>query len=241
MGLPGCSNGRPNERLDDGLPPASARLLARPGAQASRLAAGLHPLGLGPGRDGLLYVPAASQAGSVPLLVMLHGAGSSAGRMWESIRRDVGEGVAVLLPESRGWTWDFVHGDFGPDLRFIDAALERTFAMVPVDSRRIALAGFSAGGAMALSLGPSNGDLFSWVFAFAPTFMDAAGRVGRPRFFVAHGTADTIVPIDRSSRAIVPALRAGGYFVVYREMAGWPHAVAPESVHEALSFLVEGS
>ena len=177
----------------------------------------------------------------MPLLVMLHGAGSSAARMWDAVRSDAEEReVAVLLPESRLWSWDFSKGDFGADRAFLDEALDETFRRVPVDGAHVALGGFSAGATFTLSLGPSNGDLFQWLFAFSPTGMEVAGRVGRPRFMLAHGTLDPVVPIGASSREIVPALRAAGDWVVYREFPGGEHEIFPEAVHEAFSLLVSG-
>jgi pimeloyl-ACP methyl ester carboxylesterase len=129
----------------------------------------------------------------------------------------------------------------GPGLHTLGLAPDRDGLLfkLAIDPRRVALMGFSAGGGMALSLGPSNGDLFSWIIAFGPTQMDVAGRVGRPRFFVAHGTVDEVVPIDRTSRAFVPALRAAGDSVVYREFPG-PHVIPTEPLQEAITLLLEG-
>ena len=62
--------------------------------------------------------------------------------------------------------------------------------------------------------------------------------MGHPRFLVAHGTADSVVPIGLSSRDIVPALRAAGDWVVYREFPGGDHEVFDDAVHEAFSLLV---
>ena len=44
-------------------------------------------------------------------------------------------GVAVLAPDSRGSTWDAIRGSFGPDVTFLDRALERVFDTVAVDPR----------------------------------------------------------------------------------------------------------
>jgi phospholipase/carboxylesterase len=235
----GCATSRPFVRLDPGPPPATARLTARPGAVNRPLLPGLHPLGLSPGRDGLLYVPVAATRGPVPLVVWLHGAGSSAQNAWETVRHEAEDrGLAVLMPESRGWAWNFKHGDFGVDLQFINAALLLAFASVPVDPAHVILAGFSAGGLMVLSLGPSNGDLFGWILAFSPVGIDVAGLVGHPRYFIAHGTADPVVNIGMSSRAIVPALRQTGATVVYREFEG-PHQVPDFLLQESLTLALE--
>jgi phospholipase/carboxylesterase len=230
----------PEVSLREGVPPPSVRLQARPQATSTTLAPGLHALGLARRRDGLLWVPEEARRGPVPLVVMLHGAGSSSRNAWGALRQEAeARGVAVLLPESRTWSWSFRAGSSEPDRSFLDEALARTFERVAVDPRRVALAGFSAGGFVALSLGPSNGDLFSWVAAFSPTGVVITGRVGRPRFFVSHGTLDDVVAISRSSRAIVPALRAAGDYVVYREFEG-THAILPQSMQEFFSLLLRG-
>jgi phospholipase/carboxylesterase len=237
--LAGCATAPPaNVRITPGTPPESARLHARPEAKFRQGQPGLFPLGLGSPRDGLLYIPQAANTRRVPLLVMLHGAGSEAARMWEAVKSDAEERqVAVVMPDSRLWSWDFAHGDFGADRAFLDEALDETFRRVPIDPARIALGGFSAGATFTLSIGPSNGDLFRWLFAFSPTGMEVAGRVGKPRFMVVHGTVDSVVPIGQSSRAIVPALRANGDWVVYREFPG-DHEIFPDAVHEAFGLLV---
>jgi phospholipase/carboxylesterase len=239
VGLLGCAGGpAPSVLIKPGTPPETARLHARPAVGFHPGTPGLFKLGLAERRDGLLFVPKEARSRRVPLLVMLHGMGSSAANVWAVIHSDAEErGVAVLLPDSRNFTWQFDPGDFGSDRDFIDAALGRTFDRVPVDPTRIALAGFSAGASIALSLGPSNGDLFRWVMAFAPTGIVVVGMEGHPRFFVAHGTLDEVAPIGMTSRAIVPALRAAGDSVVYREYPA-PHTMPAPAVHEAFTLLV---
>jgi phospholipase/carboxylesterase len=238
--LAGCTGALPrNIRIAPGPPPETARLQARPAPEFRPGTPGLWPLGVGATRDGLLYIPEAARTRRVPLLVMLHGYGSSPEHIWPAIKRDAEDrSVAVLLPASRLVSWDFAHGDFGADRAFIDAALASTFLRVPVDPAHVALGGFSAGATFALSIGPSNGDLFEWIFAFSPTGLEVAGRVGKPRFLLAHGTADPVVLIGMSSREIVPALRAAGYWVAYREFPGGEHEIFPDAVHEAFSLLV---
>ena len=201
---------------------------------------GLRPLGLGSGRDGLLYVPPGydGAAEKAPLALMLHGAGGDA-RSGISHFLDLADaaGLVLLAPESRGRTWDVLVGGYGPDVAFIDKALGQTFDRLDVDTGRLAVAGFSDGASYALSLGLTNGDLFTRVIAFSPGFAAPAIRRGKPLVFVSHGTRDRVLPIDRCSRRIVPRLEGAGYEVSYREFDG-PHAVPPSVAREALQWFI---
>lgn len=195
------------------------RLTARPGVPTGTPTLGRQALGLGGAKDGLLYVPVNYRPDTAaPLVLMLHGAGGSASggiRPFEALADS--RGFILLAPDSRDFTWDVILGGFGPDVAFIDSALEAVFRSCRVDPARIAIEGFSDGASYALSLGLTNGDLFSHVVAFSPGFRADPTRTGRPRVFVSHGTADQILPIQNTSRRIVPDLQGLGYSVVYRE------------------------
>ena len=98
-------------------------------------------------------------------------------------------------------------------------------------------AGFSDGASYALSLGLTNGDLFTHVLAFSPGFMAPRKRRGKPRLFLSHGTRDRVLPIDPCSRRIVPQVRRAGYDVTYREFDG-PHTVPDEIAREAVDWFL---
>ena len=221
-------------------PPVTAsRLQARPGPVARRDAAGsgMSPLGLGDGRDGVLYVPPGLD-GPAPLVLALHGAGGFARRSIKALLPHADDrGLVLLAVDSRGRTWDVVSGGFGPDVEFIDAALEQTFARVEVDPQRVFVEGFSDGASYALSLGLSNGDLFSAIVAFSPGFTAHDVTRGRPRIWMSHGTADRVLPIDGTSRRIVRRLADEGYDVELVEFAG-PHDVPPPIAEQAVDWLL---
>jgi phospholipase/carboxylesterase len=143
------------------------------------------------------------------------------------------------VPESRGPTWDVIMGDYGPDVAFVDAALDTTFADVPVDPARLAIGGFSDGASYALSLGLANGDLFRWILAFSPGFAAPPDTLGRPGIYVSHGTADGVLPVERCSRRLIPRLRRSGYTVRYEEFDGG-HFVPDTVATEALGLLRAG-
>src|SRR5947209_4416862 len=121
-----------------GAPDAAHRrgiLTWRPAAGPERPGpgTGLLPIGIGTGRDGLMYRPP-SAAGPMPLLVMLHGAGASASDVMPMVSSAAEQfGVLVLAPDSRGGIWDLIRHDYGPDVAFLDHALHERFDFGSVD------------------------------------------------------------------------------------------------------------
>jgi phospholipase/carboxylesterase len=221
--------------------PASGRLLSRPGQSTETPTLGLSPLGLGTERDGALYVPSGYRADKpARLVLMLHGAGGAArGALRPLMPHADDHGLILLAPDSRGHTWDFLSGPFGPDVEFIDRTLSDVFRRCAVNPSQITIEGFSDGASYALSLGLTNGDFFSRILAFSPCILAPAAYQGSPRVFITHGTNDQILPIERCSRRIVPQLRERGYRVDYREFTG-PHTVTPELASAAADWIGRG-
>lgn len=83
-------------------------------APISQVRGGLHPLGLGDGRDGFLFVPRDNDARRPqPLLILLHGATQRA-RLFERLTPAADSaGVVILAPDSREMTWDAIRTAFG--------------------------------------------------------------------------------------------------------------------------------
>ena len=216
------------------------RLQARPASpNETTFTAVLHPLGLDSKRDGLCYVPASSQPDRpAPLVVMLHGAGSTAHNgLAPLLPLADRHGLLLLAPDSRLRTWDGIMGSYGPDVRFLDQALTRLFQRHKVDATHLAIGGFSDGASYALSLGLSNGDLFTHIIAFSPGFVRSAWQQGKPQIYISHGKFDTVLPIDRCSRVIVPRLEREGYEVCYHEFNGI-HTVPKSITREAVSWFL---
>lgn len=215
------------------------RLSARPGQPNSAFVAtpGVQPLKIEHGRDGLIYVPSGySLAQPAPLVVLLHGAGGSAqGGLASLLPLADAAGLLLLAPDSRRQTWDVIMEQYGPDIAFIDRAMSETFSRYAIDPQRIAIGGFSDGASYALSVGITNGDLFSAIIAFSPGFLAPAAEIGHPRIFITHGTNDQVLPIAACSRRIVPQLERAGYDTRYREFDG-PHTVPQEIAREAVAW-----
>ena len=221
---------------------------ARPGTPTIAIEPGEHALGLGgllvinfttSWRDGTLYIPRAAMSGEpLPLLVLLHGGGGRASDFRYTFPLAEELGVVILTLDARHNTWDEIDSPFGPDVLFIDAALRHTFDRVAVDPGKVGLGGLSDGGAYALAVGRTNGDLFTHLVAVAPGLRSPpAPPTGQPRILVAHGTRDNVYPVFGSRLYIVPRLRSAGYDVTYFEFDG-PHFIPPDTARQVLEWFV---
>ncbi|MGW2689902.1 alpha/beta hydrolase [Streptomyces sp. NPDC001414] len=127
-------------------------------------------------------------------------------------------GALLLAPWAGGASWDTVpESACGSDTDSLQQALAGLRRHFPVDPDRVAIAGFGDGASYALGLGLACGDLFTRVLAYSPGRIPPVRRHGRPTVFVSHGRRDTVLPVARTSRLIVPALEADGYHVDYLE------------------------
>lgn len=215
----------------------SPRLTTRPHAPDLTIAPGRHDFNI-LNSTAAIHIPQNYQPSSpAPLVVFLHGAGRTVEPFMQShapIAEDTG--AIVMMPFSSLGTWDGINGDFGPDVAIIDAALDWVYRRCNIDATRMVLSGFSDGGTYVLAIGRANGDVFSQVVAYSPGFLIDVSRNGRPPILITHGTQDTVLPINATSRRIVPELRDAGYTVDYREFSG-PHAVPMSIVREMIEAL----
>ncbi len=183
---------------------------------------------------GLRYVPA---TGAERLVILLHGAGGTAEAGLRLLLPYADDRHLMLYaPQASGRTWDVITTGFGPDVHRLQQALDQMHGAHPAAAHRPVIGGFSDGASYALSLGLTNGDVFDAVLAFSPGFAAPADQADHPSFFVSHGRADTVLPIDRCGRRIVRALRALGYAVDYHEFDGG-HVVPAEVTAEAVRLL----
>lgn len=202
---------------------------------------GLHRLHVEKAREALVYVPRTYVPGrAAPLALTLHGAGGSAegGLTWFRGMADK-VGMILVSPTSEERSWDLIYGGFGDDVAFIDKVLKRVFSRYTIDPERVAIEGFSDGASYALSLGLTNGDLFTHVIAFSPGYSAPGVERGSPKVFMSHGIEDRVLPIERTSEAIAPQLEEQGYDVVFRRFDG-AHFVPRRLATAAVSwFLVD--
>lgn len=217
--LIGCGgetrSGRPEPaQVSDG----PLRLGARPRAGAKPCAPGQYELRVSSRRRALMRVTPAAAGRSRAVVLALHGAGSGGAPGGLYAFRGVWDvpGLVIVAPAAAGTAWTLG----ATDIRFVDRALQRAFALCKIDARRIAVGGFSSGAGMALWLGLSNGDLFRAVIALSGGGSLPDERLGKPRVLVAHGTLDRVIPVELGGDQIARELRARGYDVIYRRFRG---------------------
>src|SRR5690349_20402902 len=199
---------------------------------------GEHELGIDHVRDGIVYVPRSYKPGvPMPLVVMFHGAGSMGLNTRYSFPFADEFGFIVLAPDSRSeLTWDIVLGQYGPDVEFLQEAFRQTMGRCSIDRTRLTVGGHSDGASYSLSFGIGAGDVFGHVIAMSPGVMNPVAALGKPKIFISHGTNDTTMPIDDTSRKFVPRLKGLGYDVTYREYDGG-HGAPAAVVREAFEWL----
>ncbi len=200
---------------------------------------GLHVLGQAAERDTALLVPDGIDGRvPTPLMVLFHGGGGSAARILPMMEAHAREHRFLLLvPQSQFPTWDLVIGGHGPDRERLEAALGFVADRFALDPARLAFAGHSDGGSYTLSSGLANGDFVTHLVVSSAGFLSVHLQTGTPRIFLSHGMEDEKIPIDRSARVHVPALKEAGYDVTYVEYAGL-HAWQPQVVAMAVPFFL---
>ena len=200
---------------------------------------GAYPLGLRRDRDGVLYLPPQYSHGTpIPLVLLLHGAGGSGTRIVRRFQAYADDlGIAFVAPDSTSATWDR-NDRLVSDVEFIDRALAVAFRRVSTTADRLRIGGFSDGASYSLSVGLTNGDLFPRILALSPGFCGPAQERGKPLLYFTHGTRDDILPIEITSRRIVPMLQRAGYSVEYHEFDGM-HETPPDVTRPAFEWLVK--
>ena len=189
-------------------------------------------------REGSLYVPKSYRDGvPMPVLAMLHGLGGSASGVRYTFPLAEEFGVIVVAPESRGIAWGREIPGFDRDSTYIVNALRYVNRTLYMDPAHVAIGGVSDGATYAISMGLAYGDSFSHVMVFSEGIPVPYRKEGKPKIFIGHGTRDTQMPIDLTSRASVPTLRSEGYDVTYHEYDGGHGAPAPV-VREAFEWFV---
>lgn len=109
-----------------------------------------------------------------------------------------------------------------------------------LDSRRLALVGFSQGTMMSLYVAPRRPAAMAAVLGFSGALIGAEALAGeavsKPPVLLIHGDADQVVPVG-ALPAAVTALQAAGLPVRSEVRPGLPHAIDPEGIAHGGAFL----
>jgi polyhydroxybutyrate depolymerase len=187
-------------------------------------------------RSYLLRVPPAYDgAVPAPLLLALHGFGSSAEQ-----QRDMsalGESadarsVITVFPEGSGNThgWNVAEFETGPDdSAFLQAIVDRLDDTLCIDETRIYATGYSNGGGMALRFACEAGGTIAAVAPVAATFPACQSDVPMIAF---HGSADLVVPyeggvMEGGTLALPPVHRAASEWARARGCDALPTIARP--------------
>ncbi len=156
---------------------ASLVALLAPAERASAASWGWQRIDLESGSSyALVYVPQSlDQSVPAPAIVFLHGHGSSP-EGWQLILGPLSEQqrFVLILPRAEKSVDGFPAFGVGADAAIVDEALRSTDKRVALDSRRIGLAGHSAGGAFALVLAYTTPARFNGVFALGSPYRTVA-------------------------------------------------------------------
>jgi len=195
-------------------------------------------------------------SGSSPgrLLLLLHGWKGSEDSMWV-FTRDLPRDYALLAPRAPhadpegGYTWRaLTEGAWGfPALSDLQPAADALLSFLDswsvsagIDADEFDLMGFSQGAALALTLSVlhpgrirSLAVLSGFLPAGAETLLERQPFIGKA-IFVAHGTKDELVPVERARSAVTQLERAGARITYCESQAG--HKVSKECFGAIASF-----
>ncbi|HJR89445.1 MAG TPA: PHB depolymerase family esterase [Aeromicrobium sp.] len=162
-----------------------------------------------------------------PLVLVLHGWGFSA----QQAEQDYGWNAlaakhrfVVVYPEGVGASWNAGGDCCGPaadddvdDVAFITELVDHLHDAEMVDPRRLFVAGFSNGGALAYTLACAT-DRFAAIGTVAASQVGDCERPRPTSVFHVHGTADTIVRFDGAPAVMPGALAVPSLVKTWRKI-----------------------
>jgi len=176
---------------------------------------------------GLCHLFRRGESASEPLCLFVHGRAGNV-QVMSTFRRCLPDSwnilsVQAVVPDDGGFSWWSVDepsrerrvADIHAAVDLVSTFIGRALEYYALSPRCVIAGGFSQGAALLSSLAQLRPQLFAGVALLAGFViheMPAAGRL--PRFFVGHGTQDTVVPVAKADEG-VGFLRELGADVVY--------------------------
>ncbi|ESU25110.1 esterase [Flavobacterium enshiense DK69] len=193
-----------------------------------------------------------------PLLLLLHGYGSNEEDLF-SFASELPEEYFVISARAPyplppyGNAWYAIHFD-ADENKFSDndearasreliaGFIDELVANYPIDAENVTLIGFSQGTILSYSVALSYPEKVQRVVALSgylnfdilqENYQD--NNIGKLKFFISHGTADQVIPVDWARKA-PEYLKSLGLDVVYKE---YPvgHGVAPQNFYDFKNWL----
>jgi predicted peptidase len=174
-----------------------------------------------------------------PLLVYLHGGGGIGTDNARQIRGGNGQVLDVfvrnqkgfpsfiLVPQSSGEGW----ADRAQLAKILDviAGAQKQYS---IDAKRVYLGGQSIGGFATYAVVAARPDLFAAAFVLSGSGdPSSAPKLARVPFWILHGSADRIVPVDYAHK-MRDAIRGAGGLARYTEFRGEGHQIWPHIAEE---------
>ncbi|UUC43890.1 alpha/beta hydrolase [Flavobacterium cerinum] len=193
-----------------------------------------------------------------PLLLLLHGYGSNEEDLF-SFASELPEEYYVISARAPhpmppyGNAWYSIHFDndankFSDDdeaiesRQLISTFIDELIATYPIDKNKVTLIGFSQGAILSYAVALSDPEKIQRVVALSgyinPAILSngyTENNLSKLKFFISHGTADQVIPVDWARKA-PEFLKALELDVVYKE---YPvgHGVAPQNFYDFKSWL----
>jgi phospholipase/carboxylesterase len=199
----------------------------------------------------------AARGPATHLVVLVHGYGADGNDLislashWQGLLPTT-EFVAPNAPDRvpgapNGFQWfglsrmdpqELIHGVTAAAPAF-DAFLDQELARLGLTSDRLALIGFSQGTMLSLHVGLNRGAKPAAVVGFSGLLAaPAPAGAGAPPIFLAHGSADTVIPVAAMFAAAME-LGLAGAAVQWHLAPGVGHGIDPVGLEMAGEFLVQ--
>lgn len=179
-----------------------------------------------------------------PLLVYLHGGGGVGTDNTRQIRGGNGQVLNlfareqkafpsfILVPQSSGDGW--ADSAQLAKLPNVIAAAQKEYS---IDPRRMYLGGQSMGGFATYTVVAARPDLFAAAFVLSGSGdPSSAPKIARVPFWILHGSADRIVPVDYAKK-MRDAIRGAGGLARYTEFRGEGHQIWPHVQKDVVTWL----
>lgn len=178
---------------------------------------------------------------SWPILIVLHGHGDVAAafhELWRPVTDSMG--FVLLTPQGdvpvsgAGWGWS------DQSEHCIRSALDHLRSQVNVDSRKIFIGGFSAGGSLAYRMGMKYAHIFAGIVALSAAFpaepapQNSIMLQGKPVFIGHGGLEPEIGSQSRKAKTFFERLGCRVHFEVYENIG---HGL-PEPKHKQLACIL---